>query len=135
MRGMLSVDESELPSLFLLVSPDLVHVFLAAKGGEQGLALAKNSGAASMQTKAESKLWSVYYLYIVCQLTGRVMHKPIKLRIPGAKVAALLKKAATPIKVAFGLLKLGMAVANVSAKGSGVGLVPFPSSLSLSIDG
>jgi hypothetical protein len=129
MRGMLSVAESELPSLFILVPPGLVHA-IYSKGGQEGLALADNSGATGMQTKVEGKAVEVYYLAVLCQLTGKVMHKPIKLRFPGPKATAFLKKAATPMKVAFALLTLGIVVAKVATGG----VVPIPSSFPLSIE-
>jgi hypothetical protein len=127
---MLSVGESDFPTLFILVPPDMVHHFLSSKGGEQGEALADDSGATSKQTKLESKGVEVYFLCMVCQLTGRVMHKPIKLRFPGPKATAFLKKAATPMKVAFALLTLGIVVAKVATGG----VVPIPSSFPLSIE-
>jgi hypothetical protein len=118
MRGMLSVAESEVPSLFILVPPDMVHVFPSSED------------QFDWQTKQEMKACEVYFLCIVCQLTGKVMHKPVKLRFPGAKAMALLKKAAGPMKVAFALLKLGM----VAAKVAGGGCLPCPDSFPLSID-
>jgi hypothetical protein len=130
MRGMLSVGESDFPSFFILVPPDMVHHFLFSKGGQQGEALADDSGAASRQTKVESKGVEVYFLCMVCQLTGRVMHEPIKLSFPGPKATAFLKKAATPMKIAFALLTLGIVVAKVATGG----VVPIPSSFPLSIE-
>jgi hypothetical protein len=118
MRGMLSVPDFEFPSFFILVPPEIVHFFPSSKDQYD------------VQTKLEMKVCDVYFLCIVCQLTGKVMHAPIKLRFPGAKAIALLKKAAVPMKVAFALLKLGM----VAAKVVGGGCVPCPDSFPLSID-
>jgi hypothetical protein len=129
MRGMLSVAESELPSLFILVPPGLVHA-IYSKGGQEGLALADDSGATGMQTKVEGKAVEVYYLAVLCQLTGKVMHKPIKLRFPGTKATVLLKKVAGPMKVAFALLKLGMVAAKVATGG----ILPCPCWCPLSMD-
>jgi hypothetical protein len=83
-----------------------------------------------LQTEFESNVCDVFYLCIVCQLTGKVMHTPIKLRFPGAKAIALLKKAAGPMKVAFALLKVGA----LAAKVVGGGCVPCPVFCPLSID-
>jgi hypothetical protein len=130
MRGMLSVGESDFPTLFILVPPDMVHHFLSSKGGQQGEALADDSVVASRQTKLESKGVEVYFLCMLCQLTGRVMPKPIKLRFPGPKATTFLKKAATPMEVAFALLTLCIVVAKVATGG----VVPIPSSFPLSIE-
>jgi hypothetical protein len=108
----------------------MVHHFLSSKGGQQGEALADDSGAASRQTKLESKGVNVYFLCMVCQLTGKVMHKPIKLHFPGPKATAFLKKAAKPMKVAFALLTLGIVLSKVATGGA----VPIPSSFPLSIE-
>jgi hypothetical protein len=87
LRGMLSVSESEYPALFILVPPGMVHLIPSSKGQHD------------LWTKAEMKLCDVYFLCIVCQLTGRVMHSPVKLHIPSAKVRGFLKLAAGPMKV------------------------------------
>jgi hypothetical protein len=129
---MLSLDESKLPSLFILVPPNMVHAYMASKDGLEGLALAEDSGATSMMIKLEGKVGVtvIYFLLILCQLTGKVMHTPIKLRFPAAKAAAVLKDAAGPMKVAFALLKLGMVAAKVATGGC----LPFPFSCPISMD-
>jgi hypothetical protein len=97
MRGMVSLGESDFPSLFVLIPPNMVHHFLTSQNGE---ALADSSDAASVRTMVESSAARVFYLCIVCQLTGKVMHKPIKLLFLGPKATAFLKEAAMPMKVA-----------------------------------
>jgi hypothetical protein len=97
MLGMLSVSESEFPALFILVPPGQVHLIPTFKG------------QVGWQTKVEMKIWDIYFLCIVCQLTGRVMHKPIKLRIPSAEARAFLKNSLGPMKVSFSpLLRLSI---------------------------
>jgi hypothetical protein len=112
MRGMLSVDESKFPALFILVSPALVHTFLDPKG------------VAWHPKESRFKMpgFEVHFLCIVCQLTGRVKHKPIELKIPSKEFADFMRKAATPIKIACALLRLGL----VAAKVASGGLVPIP---------
>jgi hypothetical protein len=114
---MLSVDESELPVLFILIPPAMVHIFPTSKNQND------------VQTEIEMKGCEVSFLCIVCQLTGKVMHTPIKLRFPGTKATALLRKAVLPMKVAFALLK----VAVVAAKVVGVS-VPSSNSFPLSLE-
>jgi hypothetical protein len=72
----------------------------------------------------------IFFLCIVCQLTGRIKHKPIELKIPSKKLTDFMRKAATPIKIACALLRLGLVVAKVA----GAGLVPIPDSILSSIE-
>lgn len=93
----------------------MVHVFLDSEG------------VAWHPKQSTSKLpgFEFHFLCIVCQLTGRVKHKPVKLKIPSREFASFMRKAATPIKVACALLRLGM----VAAKVASGGLVPIPLSI------
>jgi hypothetical protein len=120
MRGMLSVSESEFPALFILVKPDVVHTFLDSKG----IPWFPNA------SKFKLPGYDIFFLCIVCQLTGRVKHKPVELKIPSKKLTDFMRKAATPIKIACALLRLGLVVAKVA----GAGLVPIPDSILSSIE-
>jgi hypothetical protein len=115
MRGMMSVDESKFPALFILDPPEMVHTFLDSKG-------------VAWHTK-ESRFkmpgYEIHFLCIVCQLTGRVKHKPIELKIPSKEFANFMRKAATPIKIACALLRLGILATKIASGG----LVPIPLSI------
>jgi hypothetical protein len=127
MRGMMSVAESELPSLFILVPPDLVHFFLNSDGFPW---YSKQNVLERMLNTLKCEACDVYFLCIACQLTGKVMHKPIELLFPGQNAAKILKQAAAPMKYAFALLKFGMVAAQVASGG----MLPCPPSFPLSIE-
>jgi hypothetical protein len=117
---MLSVSESEFPALFILVKPDVVRTFLDSKG----IPWCPNASKFNLPGH------DIFFLCIVCQLTGRIKHKPIELKIPSKKLTDFMRKAATPIKIACALLRLGLVVAKVAS----AGLVPIPDSILPSIE-
>jgi hypothetical protein len=80
----------------------------------------------------DMKAFKVYFLCIVCQLNGKVMHTPVKLLFAGTRFSALLKKVATPIKIACALLKIGVIAAKVA--GVGCSMLPSPDISPFSIE-
>jgi hypothetical protein len=54
---------------------------MASKGGPAGVKAARV--AHSKAVRAKQKVCKVLYLCVLCQLTGKVHHKPIELLFPG----------------------------------------------------
>jgi hypothetical protein len=83
LRGQLSLAESVLPPLFVLMTKEDLCVKLAPKFNKDTFKEFKDGKGRDPSTWAKKKVYKVLYLCVLCQLTGKVHHKPIESTFPG----------------------------------------------------